>query len=157
MAFRALLLATLLPTAVIAHDYKLGDLVIEHPHSYATPPVARAGAGYMTIRNTGTEAEVLLSASAGFADAQIHITEAGADGVMRMIEQEAGVPIPAGESVSFMPGGLHVMFTGLQAPFVTGEANDVTLVFERAGEITVSFEIEDRPAVTTGTMGHEGH
>ena len=156
MAFRnTLLLAAILAApGAQANEFRLGDLVIDHPHSYATPPMARSGAGYMTLTNMGVADDVLLSATAGFAEAQIHTTTSGADGVMRMVEQEAGVPIPAGGTVEFAPGGFHVMFMGLEAPFVTGTSNAVTLTFEKAGEITVDFVVEDRPAA--GDQGH-GH
>ena len=44
----------------------------------------------------------------------------------------------------FAPGGLHVMFMGLNGdPFETGESFDAVLVFEAAGEVPVTFYVED--------------
>ena len=47
--------------AVSAHDFKLGSLEIGHPYARATPPNAPVSGGYMTIRNTGADADRLVS------------------------------------------------------------------------------------------------
>ena len=52
----------------LAHDYKLGALEIGHPYARATPPNAPVSGGYLTIRNTGDEADRLIGGEAGFAD-----------------------------------------------------------------------------------------
>jgi copper(I)-binding protein len=57
------------------------------------------------------------------------------DGVMKMRELPEGLPIPAGRSVTLTPGGYHVMFMDLAQPLVQGETVDLTLLFERAGEV----------------------
>ena len=51
--------------------------------------------------------------------------------------------IPAGETITFAPGGLHIMFMGLNGdPFKVGEVVPATLVFKNAGEIRVVFNVE---------------
>jgi copper(I)-binding protein len=49
--------------------------------------------------------------------------------------------VPAGATVTLAPGGLHLMFMGLTAPFVEGESVPVTLKFEKAGEVTLDLSI----------------
>ena len=39
------------------------------------------------------------------------------------------------------PGGLHVMFMGLKAPFKEGQELPLTLIFEKAGEVPVTFAV----------------
>ncbi|MCB1428962.1 MAG: copper chaperone PCu(A)C, partial [Nitratireductor sp.] len=52
--------------AALAHEYKLGNLEIIHPHARATAPGAPVSGGYMVIRNTGSEADRLIAGSADF-------------------------------------------------------------------------------------------
>lgn len=140
-------------TAAFAHDYKVGEISIAHPMSFATPPGAVAGAGYLEITNSGETDDRLVAVKSGFPKTMIHKTEQ-VDGVMKMRHQMGGVPIPAGETVIFEPGGLHIMFMGLEAPLKEGEANTATLVFEQAGPLEVEFKVEKRKMKE---MNHSGH
>lgn len=53
------------------------------------------------------------------------------------------VEIPAGRSVIFEPGGLHVMLIGLVRPLAVGDGLSITLRFEQAGEILVEAEVRE--------------
>jgi copper(I)-binding protein len=99
------------------------------------------GAAYLTITNNGDEADRLIGASSDAAVVvEIHdmVVE---DEVMSMIHLEDGLEIPAGESVVLEPMGLHVMLVGLNYSLMPGESFDITLTFERAGEVTVTAQI----------------
>ncbi|EAQ07557.1 copper chaperone PCu(A)C [Yoonia vestfoldensis] len=134
--------ALLLPTSVIAHDYTVGGLQIIHPAAGATAPAAQAGAGYFQIVNKGDQPDRLIGVTADFPRVMIHTTQMDGD-IARMVHLDA-VDIPAGETVTFAPGGLHVMFMGLNGdPFETGESFDAVLVFETAGDVPVTFHVED--------------
>ncbi len=120
-----------------------GALVIDQPFAFETAATARAGAGYMSIENGGDAADRLVEVRADFPRVEIHTTEV-TDGVASMKRVEA-VEIPAGGRVAFEPGGLHVMFMGLDGdPFEVGEEVPATLVFEKAGEVPVNFEVAPR-------------
>lgn len=126
-----------------AHEYKLGNLTIDHPLIPATVKAAPVAAGYLTIKNTGDEADRLVSIKAGFsAKQQIH-TMTLIDGVMRMRPLKEGVEIPAGEEVKLEQGGKHLMFMKLAEQMQEGELRDVTLVFEKAGEIKIGMIVID--------------
>jgi periplasmic copper chaperone A len=72
------------------------------------PPAARMTAGYLSIFNPGPEALVVVGAESPlFGSIEIHGTVM-VDGVARMRHQET-VTVPAGETVRFEPGGLHLM------------------------------------------------
>lgn len=144
----------LLTLPAAAHEVTTDSLVIDHPYALETVATAMSGAGYMTITNTGSEPDRLLSVRADFPSVTLHGTETDAQGVTRMIRVE-GIEIPPGETVTLAPGGTHVMFMGLDGdPFEEGERIPATLVFERAGEIAVEFWVEPRDG---GMTGHEGH
>jgi uncharacterized protein YcnI len=117
----------------------IGNLAIETPWARATPAGAKVGAGYLTIRNTGTEADALVAVEADFAGrSEVHdmtMTE----GVMRMREVTDGLPIPAGGSVELKPGGLHVMFLDLKSGLKTGETVKVKLKFKSGAEGEADF------------------
>ena len=154
---------TLLASAAFAHDYKLGDLVIDHPVARATPVNAPVSAGYMTITNNGSEDEMLVGASVDFAGT-VELHEMAMDGdVMKMRELDGGIAIPAGESVTLMPGGLHLMFMEMKQQVTEGQAFAATLEFANAGTIEVTLEVEslttirERMGGEGKTMDHSGH
>ena len=141
--FSSFILLISLSASAFAHDYKFGDLVIDHPHIPATVAAAPVAAGYVKIKNNGTEADRLVSVSAGFsAKQQIH-TMNMVEGVMRMRPLKDGVVIPAGGEAVLKQGGDHLMFMKLSEQMQAGEMRDVTLVFEKAGDIKIGMIVID--------------
>lgn len=136
-------LALLLVTPALAQYgiVHLGPINISAPFSRATLPNAPVGGGYLTIENTGTEADRLVSATSSFAsDVQIH--EMGMEGdVMKMRRLEDGLVIPAGETAVLAAGGTHIMLMGLKGALVQGETVTLTLTFEKAGTVEVQLPI----------------
>lgn len=139
-----------LAAPAFADDYTVGDLTIVHPLSF--PSVGMAGAGYMQITNAGETAERLVAVAADFPRVEMHESSMGDDGMMRM-ERQDFIVIAPGETVALQPGGLHVMFMGLDAPLEVGAEIPATLRFENAGEVDIVFSVEDRPAEGEG-MDH---
>lgn len=125
-----------------AQDYKIGSLEITTPWSRATPPSARTGGGFMTITNKGTTADRLVTARSSVSD-KVEIHEVQMDGsVMRMRELAKGLEIPPGATVMLKPGGYHIMFMELKAPFAKDAKVPLTLVFEKAGSLDVQLNVE---------------
>ena len=148
----ALAAAILVITPAFAHNgvTHLGPINISLPFTRATLPNAPVGGGFLTIENTGTEADRLVSVTSTVAGAtQIHEMAMQGD-VMKMRELADGIEIPAGETVILAPGGFHIMFMGLKQAFVEGETVAVTLTFEKAGSVEVLLPVEaaaaDAPA-----------
>jgi copper(I)-binding protein len=134
--------AALLASPAWAQDYKLGSLEISQPWTRATAPTAKAGGGFVTITNKGTTADRLIAARSTASD-KVEVHEMKMDGnVMRMRELANGLEIPAGATVTLKPGGYHIMFMELKAPFAKDAKVPVTLVFEKAGSIDVTFAIQ---------------
>ena len=125
---------------VAAHDYTAGDIAIGHPWSRAAGANA-TGAGFLTLRNTGTQPDRLVSASASVARAvELHTHVRDGD-VMRMRPVDA-IPVAPGQTVELRPGGFHIMLIGLKEPLVQGTRVPLTLRFERAGEVRVELAVE---------------
>ena len=119
----------------------LGDLTITGAFTRATLPNAPVGGGFLTIANNGAEADRLVAAASPVA-AQVQLHEMKMEGdVMKMAELENGIEIPAGETVTLAPGGLHIMFMGLKQAFVEGQTVPVTLTFEKAGTVEVLLQV----------------
>lgn len=66
----------------------------------------------------------------------------GMSGAMKMRPVES-VPLPAGGTVEFKPGGLHVMLLELKRDLKAGDAFAVTLKFEKAGPQTVQVTVRE--------------
>ena len=147
-------LALLGPAA--AHEFKAGDLAIDHPSSRPTPPGAKVGVGYVSIRNDGTEPDRLVGGSATVAGRfEVHASTVE-DGVARMRRVEDGVVLEPGTTVTLASGGTHVMLLDLKEPIVKGQSFDGTLVFEHAGTVPVRFSVEGFGAAASAPS-HEGH
>lgn len=146
----------LLPGFALGHDYMVGDLHIEHPFATATAATAMSGAGYLSILNSGNSDDTLLAIEADYPRVMMHDSKT-IDGIASMIALDK-VAIPAGSTVSFAPGGMHVMFMGLNGdPLEAGEEVPATLVFDKAGRVDVVFKVETMDATMDhGTMSHEG-
>jgi periplasmic copper chaperone A len=137
----ALIIVPVLTGAAFARDYQLGSLVIDQPWSRATPKGAATGAGYLTIKNTGSTPDRLVSATlSGATTAQIHEMTMD-NGVMKMREVSGGLEIRPGETVALQPQGYHIMFTGLKEPLVKGKTAKGSLTFEHAGTIDIEFDV----------------
>jgi copper(I)-binding protein len=125
-----------------AQSYKAGTIEIAQPWARATPKGATIGAGYMKIRNTGTEPDRLVGGSISFAQRlEVH-SMTMEQGVMKMREVKDGLEIKPGETAELKPGGYHVMFVGLKEPLKQGEDLTVTLKFAKAGTVEVKYPVE---------------
>jgi periplasmic copper chaperone A len=128
--------------SVWAKDYTVGEIEVDHPWIRASVPGQVNGAGYMKIENGAKKPDRLLAVRSDVAERiELH-TIVNEDGVAKMRLAEGGVTIPAEGKVRLAPGGYHIMFLKLKAPFVEGAEVPATLKFEQAGEIAVKFKVK---------------
>jgi hypothetical protein len=158
--FAAALLAVSLTMPAQAEDVTAGSLKISAPWARATPKGASVGGGYMTISNTGTAPDRLVGGTTDISG-RLEIHEMSMDnGVMKMRMLPKGLEIKPGETVTFKPGGYHVMFVGLKQQLVQGGHFKATLQFEKAGKVDVDFAIEgigaQAPAMAGGGQSMPG-
>jgi copper(I)-binding protein len=141
-----------------AEEVKAGDLVITQAWSRATPGGARVAGGYLTIQNKGAAADRLIGGSADAAGkVQVH-EMATSNGVMTMRPLDKGLSIEPGKTVKFAPGGYHLMLLDLKSPLKQGDKVPVTLEFEKAGKVKLTFDVQgvgaQGPAGAGNTGGH---
>lgn len=137
-----------------AGDAKVGALSIEGAFARATPGAAKNGGAFLTIVNTGAQADTLTAASAPVAPvAELH-THIKEGDVMKMRPVEA-IEVPAGGTVTLQPGGLHVMLMGLTEPLKEGQSFPLKLTFAKAGAVEVAVDVKGVGAM--GPMGGMDH
>ncbi len=129
---------------------KLGSLSLSAGYLKAMLPGQPVGGGYVTIVNSGGQADRLVSASSPRSGTvELHEMSMKGD-VMVMRPLENGIEIPAGATVELKPGGLHLMFMKVATPFAKGDTVPVTFIFEKAGKIEVAL-----PVTAAGPGGHQ--
>lgn len=117
------------PEAAPAPARDLAGPAVSDAWVRSVPPAARMTAGYLDVHNPGPEALVIVGVESPMFDSiEMHSTDV-VDGVSRMRHQQT-VQVPAGATVRFEPGGLHLM---LMQP-----VNDIP----SSGEIEMALVLE---------------
>lgn len=136
---RCLMLLSVLLLGACSPQNGGAEIVIDSPWVRETPPGRTVAAGYMNLRNEGGQARALLTAQSPAASrVEIHTMEQ-TDGMMRMRRIER-LELPAGETVSLEPGGMHLMLFDIESAAV-GNHVPVTLTFEDGWQIETSFPV----------------
>ena len=129
MTMRYHVVAAALLLAAIALPAAAQQAKVEQAWARATAVSARAGGVFLTLRETGTADRLVSASSEIAARTELHRTVED-NGIMRMLPVE-GIDLAAGETVTFKPGGLHIMLIDLKRPLKQGETFEVTLRFAK--------------------------
>ena len=135
--------AALTVAAPAAQAARHSDIVISQPVLRATIGPSAGSAAYLTIANTGSYAQRLVSVRCACAASIEAHASSMRGGVMRMTAAGPMVIPPHGR-VNFRPDGLQLMVMGLKAPLKDGGRQIFTLVFDPAGPVKVAFPVRDR-------------
>ena len=136
-----------------------GDtVVVSDAWARSSPAGVADGVAYMTLESPlddqliGVSAPTDVAASVALHETMLvdgpatagttHDTtdDTAAEMTMRHI---SAVVLPAGETVTLEPGGLHVMLVGLAGPLESGSSFDLTLTFATAAPETVTVDVRD--------------
>lgn len=138
-------------TAAVA-SAQTGQLAVDNAWARATPGKSDIGAAYVTIHSP--TADRLVAASTPVAKkAELHTMEMS--GMVMKMRPISSIDIPAGQSVSLAPGGMHIMLMGLKQPLKAGQSFPLSLTFAKAGTRTVNVAVEKVGAsgpMPAGTM-----
>lgn len=132
--------------SVLAQEYKVGDIRIDHP--YARPSVAAqsSGAVYLSIENLGKSPDQLVSATSPVANSVELHTMSMQGNVMKMREV-ANIEINPSEKIVMTRGhGYHIMLIGLKQPLKPGDKVPLTLHFKKAGKVETQATVQDKKA-----------
>jgi len=115
------------------------DLVLSGGYMQTTIPAVPA-AGYFTLENKGeTDRELVGASSPGCGSVMLHKSEE-VNGVSTMGHVDS-VPVPAHNSITFAPGGYHLMCMSPTASLKPGSSVPVTLTFKNGGTVTGDFPV----------------
>ena len=109
------------------------------------------GAGFMTLTGGGAADSLVGVTSPAARKVEMH--RSSVSGGVASMQAVRAVAVPAGGSVTFAPGGYHLMFLGLTRPLKTGDRLPATLTFASGAKVTVSFVVGLAPPVD----GHHHH
>ena len=124
-----------------SQEVKVGHLVILQPWSRAAPRGAETASSYLTIENKGTTADRLVGGSTDVAE-KLQIEQISAiGGAMTVNPVAGGLGISPGEKVVLAPGGYRLALLKLKSPLKKGTKVHMTLQFEKAGQVTVPFDV----------------
>lgn len=141
MTFKTTLLAGLSALALATPAF--ADITINDAFARSSGMMAKAGAAFFVIENSGDEADRLIDAKSDISKiTELHTHKDMGDGVMKMMHVPEGFEVPAHGKHMLARGGDHVMFMGLLKPMNDGDTVTVTLTFEKAGDITVEIPVD---------------
>lgn len=134
------------------------ELTIAGAWARTTPPGAVDGVVYLTVTSPTADAIVGASVPRSVADAaELHESMGGTGGegmanMPNMADGDGGamtmvplaqVPLRAGQTVAFEPGGKHIMLKAVAEPLVAGRSFPLLLNFAEAGLHEVTVTVRD--------------
>jgi copper(I)-binding protein len=141
MRFRPHMCAALAAAGMLfAPAVRADGVMVRDAWARASAGSASTGAAYLTVTGGDTPEQLVGVSSPVAATAEVHesLTESG---VMKMRPAPSMV-IPAGKTVTFTPGGYHIMLMGLKQPLVAGQSFPLTVSFAHAAPVTVEVKIQ---------------
>lgn len=119
----------------------------------ATPEGAPTGAAYGLLVNLGSEEDTLIGVTTDAAETvELHEMIMGDGDVMMMNQVEGGFVLAPNTYLELAPGGLHLMLIGLTAPLEAGGTMDLTLQFEKAGDVLLTIPVREMTVMGGGGM-----
>lgn len=142
MSLKTTLLAAA-AAAFVAMPALAEGIMVKDPYARAATPMAKTGAAFMMIMNHSGQDDRLIDAKAAVAKkVELHTHKEISDGVMQMMHVPEGFEIAAGDMLMLERGGHHVMMMGLTESFEQGKVIEVTLTFEKAGDVVVEVPVD---------------
>ncbi|MDG1311459.1 MAG: copper chaperone PCu(A)C [Porticoccaceae bacterium] len=149
-----LLLILVAQASLVAPLAQSSSLQASDAYIRTMPPGLTTTAGFLSITNSGSTPCLLLSAESQLSDRLEFHEHLHSDGMMRMRPVTGGINVPAGETVVFKPGGLHIMLFNIQQPLIAGESTRLQFNTDQCGILDISAEIRSLVAKPMGGMHH---
>jgi len=127
--------------ALSQQEAVMGDVTVQAAWTRATTPENRTAAVYFTISNIGKAQIDLIGVRTDRASIEtLHQTTIDLNGIARM-SAKPEQRIKPGSTISFEPGGLHVMLIDVEKPLIEGEILPLRLEFYDGDDLTVDVPI----------------
>lgn len=124
------------PTAARAHEYEVGKLKVEHPWLRAPKDDDNKAQFFVFLHNNGDTSDRLMAVKCEkVGSAVIH-------GDPQHLELETPVVLPPKKKITLAPGGAFVALNDIKKHLEVGWGLEMTLVFEKAGEVVIDAAID---------------
>jgi copper(I)-binding protein len=127
----------------------IGGIEISHATVVLSPIDSMPGmdmgsdlAGYMQIKNASGADDRLIGVTSDFADGMLHETTMHGD--VASMREVHSIEVPAGTTLEFKHGGLHIMFMNPDQDLQVGDSVTLILEFEKAGKVMVTATVTDQ-------------
>lgn len=148
----SLILLLLLTTAISAGE----KLEAHDAWVREAPPNAAVMAAYLTLHNHSPKTFTLISISSpDFNRVEMHRTEQH-DGMTKM-HPVSRVMLSTNGSVSFQPGGMHLMLMKPKKRFKSGDLISLTLFFTDESSLNISVPVKKGTGDSSHKMHHGDH
>jgi len=122
--------------SVGAHEYEAGNITVEHPWLRSPGDGETTAPLFMIIENKGDTPDKLIGARAAKVGKVVIHTDPA------RIVVPHGIVIPPRATVTLQPGGPHVGLHDVTKMNPVGWGFELTLIFEKAGEVTIDASVE---------------
>lgn len=139
LAMLSMLLAAAPPAT--AAEQRVGGLVIAQAWAAPSSAAKRTGSIYLSIRNAGAEPDWLIAAHSPAA-VLTELRSHRAGPVVGPARKVLGIALPVGKTVTLKPGGELIALIDITEPYRLGGSVPVTLVFQKAGEISITAPVQ---------------
>ncbi len=137
-AAAAVLVIAMIGLRVTGSAPAAADVSLASAFATVTPDGSMASV-YVSLKNAGGPDDLVGVSSSEADEATLHNTESG-DGYSLMTH-EADYEIPGDATISFQPGGAHVMLEGLHGQVIPGDTVPLTLSFASSPPIEVAAKV----------------
>ncbi len=155
MSFKTLSLAAAAAVAFALPAFADSPISVNDAYARVSSKMAKAGAAFMVIKNSGAEDDQLIGVTSDVAKrTELHTHKDDGNGNMQMLHVKEGFTVPAGGAHALARGGDHVMFMGLTRGLDHGDVVSVTLTFEKSGDVTLEVPVDLERKPDHGAMTH---
>lgn len=135
-----LMLFSLVSPSLFAATSAADDVTVINPYVRAVPPGQPNSAAFMQLENKSSTRHAIVKAQSPVAkvvELHTHIMEGG---IMKM-RQVKKIDVPAQGKTMLQPGGLHVMFLGLNSELKPGKSVPITLIYEDGSKTIIHARV----------------
>lgn len=138
------------------HEHDPGEVKVENAQIRVFLPASTSSVGYFTIINhSGTSVTLTKATVDGLGRVEIH-EHSHVNGMMKMQKVDS-VNIKAHESVSFQPGGYHLMVFGPQESLKIGQERKLTLYFSDGNRLFTNAQVVSLESQAQPSTEHSHH
>src|SRR3569832_1511860 len=134
--FEVVVAAMAVAAPALASDVQVNDAWFR-----SLPAKVPAG-GYFVLHNSGAQ-EISLTGAQAPACSMLMLHRSTESGGMSSMEDVASVPVAAGETVKFAPGGYHLMCMNPTPAMKPGNSVPVTFKFSDGSKAVVNFAVRN--------------